>query len=81
MAAQLGHSERFTQAQIDIGILQTQMTELRYGQAAMLEQLKDIQATLAEARGGWKALMVLGGFGAALGSVATYILQHFPFKG
>ena len=81
MAAQIDYSERFVQAQIDIGVLQTQMTELRYGQAAMVEQLKNIQTTLSEAKGGWKALMVLGGCGAAFGSAIAYILQHFPFRG
>lgn len=81
MATQLDQSERFVQAQIDIGILQTQMMELRIGQAGMVEQLKSIQTTLSEARGGWRVLMMLGGVGAALGSVATYILQHFPFRG
>lgn len=73
------HTERVVRAQIDIGILQTQMAELKMGQASMAQQLRDIQATLSEAKGGWKALMVIGGFGAALGSVAAYILQHFPF--
>ena len=72
--------EKFVRAQIDIGILQTQMAELRTGQAAMVTQLKEIQATLSEARGGWRMLMLLGGCGAAFGSVATYILQHFPFR-
>jgi hypothetical protein len=73
--------ERFVQAQIDIGILQTQMAELKNGQTSMANQLRDIQATLSEAKGGWRALMVLGGAGAAFGSAIAYILQHFPFRG
>ena len=73
--------ERFVKAQIEIGILQTQMAELRTGQAAMVQQLKEIQATLSEARGGWRMLMLLGGVGAAFGSVVTYFIQYFPIKG
>ncbi len=75
------HAEKVVRAQIDIGILQTQMAELKMGQASMSQQLRDIQSTLSEAKGGWKALMMIGGFGAALGSVVAYILQHFPFRG
>lgn len=73
--------EKLIKAQVDIGILQTQMAELRAGQATMMEQLKEIQATLSEARGGWRMLMLLGGVGAAFGSVVTYLIQYFPIKG
>lgn len=81
MAAANDHSEGLIQARVDIGVLQTQMLDLRTGQAHMLSQLKDIQSTLAEAKGGWRVLMLLGGFGAALGSLATYLLQHFQIRG
>jgi Na+/H+ antiporter NhaB len=33
--------------------------------------LNDINSTLAEARGGWKVLMMVGGAGGALGAVVT----------
>jgi Na+/H+ antiporter NhaB len=33
--------------------------------------LNDINTTLAEARGGWRVLMMVGGAGGALGAVVT----------
>lgn len=73
--------EKFVRAQIDIGILQTQMAELRIGQAAVVDQLKEIQATLSQAKGGWRMLMLLGGVGATFGSVIAYVIQYFPIRG
>jgi hypothetical protein len=75
MATRIDHSERFVQAQIDISVLQTQMTELRYGQANIMEQLKGIQTTLSEVRGGWKMLAVIGGIGLAVGGAVSQVLR------
>lgn len=36
---------------------------------------------LAEAKGGWRALMAIGGASAGLGSIATAAIQHFFTKG
>jgi hypothetical protein len=36
---------------------------------------------MAEAKGGWKLLMLLGGSAATLGSAATWALTHFTGKG
>ena len=56
-------------------------TEIKHLQADMdrivadMEQIKktlnSINSTLAEARGGWKVLMMVGGAGGALGAVVT----------
>jgi hypothetical protein len=37
--------------------------------------LQDISKTLAEAQGGWKMMMMVGGFGAAIGSLIAWILN------
>lgn len=57
------------------------MAELKLGQASLLIQLREIQDTLVQARGGWRVLMLLGGVGAAIGSLATYLMQNFQFRG
>ncbi len=53
----------------------------------MVNALKDMNATLvsinttlAEAKGGWKMLMVVGGAGGAIGSFLTQVLDLFPSK-
>ena len=65
-------------------------TELKHLQADMdrlvsdMDDLKrsliNIEKTLAEARGGWKVLMMLGGAGGVLGSTITYVIQQWLGK-
>jgi hypothetical protein len=47
----------------------------------ILQQLADDMTTvrlqLAEAKGGWKLLMLLGGSAATLGSGITWAVQHY----
>lgn len=57
------------------------MAELKLGQTSLLMQLREIQDTLVQAKGGWRVLMLLGGVGAAIGSLATYLMQNFQFRG
>jgi hypothetical protein len=47
--------------------------------AEMGKRLDTMNTTLTEARGGWKALLLLGGAGAALGSVIPWVLSHVRF--
>lgn len=68
----------------EFGRLQAQVETLIASDAAktaLLQQMSTsiaaIQLQLAEARGGWKLLMMLGGASAALGSVATWALHEY----
>lgn len=51
----------------------------------LLRELSDnvtaMRLQMAEAAGGWKALMLIGGASASLGSVATWFLTHVTGKG
>lgn len=38
-----------------------------------------MSTSLAEARGGWKVLLALGGAAATVGSAVTWLLAHFKF--
>lgn len=75
--------EALQQAHVDIAVLKT----IVEGQAkqidALIMQLREvnqklgqIETTLSEARGGWRALMLVGGAGATLGSALTWAVQH-----
>lgn len=47
---------------------------------SMQGTLTSIKETLAEARGGWRILMLIGGAGGALGAAVTHLLQNLPSK-
>lgn len=63
----------------DIRHLQDDMDKLVESMAAMNKTLLDINATLSEAKGGWKVLMMIGGAGGALGSVITQLIHSVPW--
>ncbi len=44
------------------------------------QQLDSIKATMAEARGGWRTLLWLGGSAAAAGGFISWVLQQLQFK-
>lgn len=48
---------------------------------AMAENLNTMRLEMAEARGGWKVLMLLGGASATLGGGVTWALTHLLGKG
>jgi cation transport ATPase len=62
----------------DIRHLQDDMDKLVESMATMNKTLLDINATLSEAKGGWKVLMMIGGAGGALGAVITQLVHSLP---
>lgn len=64
----------------EIKHLQADMDRLVADMEDIKKTLNSINATLAEARGGWKVLMMLGGAGGVLGSTITYFVQHWLGK-
>jgi hypothetical protein len=44
--------------------------------AEIKKSLALIQATLSEAKGGWKTLLMVGGAAATVGGAVSWILQH-----
>lgn len=57
----------------EIKHLQADMDRLVADMEDIKKTLNSINATLAEARGGWKVLMMVGGAGGALGAIITQI--------
>jgi hypothetical protein len=70
--------------------LATHSADIKHMQAdmdAMVNAMKDMNATLisinttlAEAKGGWRMLMLVGGAGGAIGAALTQMSQWFPGK-
>lgn len=44
-------------------------------------RLKNIEDQLAQANGGWKVLMAIGGASSVVGGLATWALTHLTGKG
>lgn len=64
----------------EIKHLQADMDKLVQDMDEIKKTLAGINNTLAEARGGWKVLMMLGGAGGMLGSIVTYYLHQWLGK-
>jgi len=64
----------------EIKHLQADMDKLVADMESIKSTLNNINSTLAEARGGWKVLLMLGGAGGVLGSAVTQIVQQWMGK-
>jgi hypothetical protein len=72
----------------EFGRLQAQVEQLIRSNAVLTEAvtglnvvIQSMQLQMAEAKGGWKTLMILGGASASLGGLVTGVLSHFMGKG
>lgn len=65
-----------------IEAMQDQIERLHSDLAKVLDELQTINATLAEARGGWKTLMAAAGLGGAItAGVVKLASLGFPLPG
>ena len=64
----------------EIKHLQADMDKLVQDMEDIKKTLNSINHTLAEAKGGWRVLMMLGGAGGVLGSAVTYFIQEWIGK-
>ena len=63
--------------QVEVAHLKVAVADLRATNAQQNEKLDRVLAQLAEARGGWRTLMMVGGAAGALGSGLSWILSHW----
>jgi phage shock protein A len=61
---------------IQIAVLKTEVDHLKNHIEEMRTDLKEIKATLAEARGGWKTLMLVAGVSSTLGA---FLVKYSPW--
>lgn len=47
----------------------------------LTDKIERVESKLAEAHGGWKMLMLLGGAGVTAGSAISWLLTHLTGKG
>lgn len=72
----------------EFGRLQAQVEQLLESNRLLTETvttmstaIQSMQLQMAEAKGGWRALVFLGGAAASMGGVVTWALTHFFGKG
>ena len=58
----------------DLGVHDAEITNLKEQVTAMRVDVTDIKEMLSEAKGGWKALMAVGGLAATLSSALTSLI-------
>jgi prefoldin subunit 5 len=61
---------------VEIKHLQDDMDKMVKEMAEIKKSLALIQATLSEAKGGWKTLLMVGGAAATIGGAISWLLQH-----
>lgn len=64
----------------EIKHLQKDMDKLVEDMEEIKKSIIEINKILAEAKGGWHMLMVLGGLGAAVGAAVGWFIQQFVSK-
>jgi len=69
----------FGQLEGEVKALHAMLSEQNKTLASLSAQLDAVTKTLAEARGGWKTLLWIGGAAAAAASAVTWVLQHLTF--
>ncbi len=60
-----------------IEALQEQVKQLHADMQRMNDTLTQISATLSEAKGGWKTLMLVGGIAATVGALFSKLVAWF----
>jgi hypothetical protein len=70
----------FGQLEGEVKALHAMLLDQNKALAALTLQLDQVNRTLAEAKGGWKTLVWLGGVSAAASSLLTWAVAHVPFK-
>lgn len=61
------------QMEARIAVLEQEVHEVR-------RDTREILTTLSEAKGGWKTMMMIAGFSAAMGALVSQVLPFLPIK-
>jgi hypothetical protein len=69
--------QEFGEVRADVRTLMQNDREKTDSLRALVEAVQAIQVQLAEAKGGWKLLVGLGGAAASLSAVATWFVHEF----
>lgn len=62
--------------QVEVAYMKVAVADLRATNTQQNEKLDRVLAQLAEARGGWRTLMLIGGAAGSIGSGLTWLFSH-----
>ena len=63
--------------EMEVSYLKAGVADLRNTNAQQSAKLDAIISTMAEARGGWRTLLLIGGAASAIGSVVSWAITHW----
>ena len=63
--------------QVEVAHLKAAFSDLRATNAELDRKLDQVLSQLAEARGGWRTLMLIGGAAGSLGSAVTWLVSQW----
>lgn len=66
--------------EVAVGKLEVQVDRLESDVSEIKGDIKAIRKTLDTVGGGWKTLLMVAGFAAAIGGFMTKMLAAWPFK-
>lgn len=63
-----------------VAALQAQIAQITERQSKIDGKLDTVITELSTARGGWRAMMLIGGAASSLGAAFTWVVQHLGGK-
>lgn len=63
--------------QVEVSYLKAAVADLRATNAELDRKLDQVLFQMAEARGGWRTLMLIGGAAGTLGSALTWVIGQW----
>lgn len=64
----------------DYGRLEAEVAQLVKAVAALQQDVSQMRAIMQEARGGWRAIALVGGISATLSSAIVWVWQHIQIR-
>lgn len=64
------------QLQVEVAYMKAAISRLDDSNSELQQKLDKVLAQLAEARGGWRTLMLIGGAAGSLGSALTWLISQ-----
>lgn len=64
----------------DYGRLEAEVAQLVKAVAALQQDVSQMRAIMQEARGGWRAIALVGGISATLSSAIVWLWQHIQIR-
>lgn len=61
----------------EMGHMKAAIADLKFSNARQTEKIDLILTTMSEAKGGWRALLMVGGAAGTVGGVITWFISHW----